>query len=414
MSKRQQPRDGNQKPESEDGALVTTIPPSPGTPGKTTPQSPPSTPTSFKVAKFSHPGTPQTPLQSPSSKGKGESLKGYILAVGTEDKTKKGKSYFIVSMQISKKTLIAIQVLDDGHNDKRAMFLPHLNKAVTFVTIYPGDSCYFYTRSTGSRVRALSEPLQFAKEYLKTPVDQLVQKNAGLYHVLAALKWLTEIEVAKNGGNYRNAMIADSTGHIKMTIWKESWWTLQENVYYMPHLQLKDSYGKILATQHSSCFQLIGSADKADIAPFWPADLKDQIETDTTVSIDSVVVSVMLFSHAICPGCKVRLDITSLTIDKDNFVDCTCGRMFQLKLFEISGTIDLEVDNNEMITLSLNNAVIDETFGEGTCKVWGLNVKEIKKMFLRLQHVRVRYTTHTQKVIEITELEEIALDDDGK
>ena len=100
--------------------------------------------------------------------------------------------------------------------------------------------------------------------------------------------------------------------------------------------------------------------------------------------IDSVTLS----SKAISPKCKEKVPLADAEVLE--FLDCTaCNRSFKLKIaqFEIPGYNDVNTGSDELVTLTINNVIVDQVFGEGTSHLYCQKTKELKKKLLCLENL---------------------------
>ena len=140
--------------------------------------------------------TPQTPggvtnpstFTGPSSKGKGEDISGFLVAVGPTETSKKGNKYFMLSVQVSKTEILSITVMEKERSPPRTTFTPHCSNSITFKNIYRGDGSYFYFHNTSWET---CEIFSFTLEDLTTSLGTIKQRSTGPI-IIIAKRWFRE------------------------------------------------------------------------------------------------------------------------------------------------------------------------------------------------------------------------------
>ena len=291
----------------------------PATPNQNkTPKTPNSTPKCLFGSPA--PGSQQS-NNSPSTRGKAENLSGYLVGVGLSEQSKKKNHYFLLQVQVSKTELISVMVMENGQNPTRGEFLALTNSAVKFSNVYPGDGTYFYHTVKGSSFEATH--LDYGIDDLTVSLSHISTKTSGVFHVKCMLRWKGEVETAKNGSNMRDAIIADTSGSWKLTVWKRAWWSLLEEnvVYVMTGLKLEEYYGFYLRTTGASTYQKC----EEDFEAAWPGNIDSLIPIKKEKNLDfPEIESVSLASSSICNVCSNPVVVT------DGFFDCTqCKKMYK-------------------------------------------------------------------------------------
>ena len=200
-------------------------------------------------------------LTSPTSKGKGESHVGYLMMVGPVEISRKGKPFYLVQLQVSKSECLTITVMQVPGNRRREDFMPYLDQVVLFESIYPGDSCFFFNSAKGSKYKVCVRELPYALCDMASTVEQIKAQSSGKFNLKGLLKWVHD----GASGQCRSAVVADATGHIEVTVWKNSWFSLtEESPILMTEMLVKEFFGVKLSTTHNSCFKKV-----EDIHPMW-------------------------------------------------------------------------------------------------------------------------------------------------
>ena len=365
------------------------------TSGYTTPIKGSFTPSSRSQASGS--GFRSPSFSSPSSKGQGEDLVGYLVTVGPIQKSRKNNYYYLLQMHVAKLEIIAITIMVDKSNPPREVFLPYSTLPMKLSMVYPGDGGYFFYKSRGSTFEVTDE-LTFTIDDLMTPLKLLQTKKSGKYHIKGMLRWLGEVEMNKNGGIYRWALLGDVSGSIKLKVWKEEWFQFSEQtVFLMTNLQVIDYFGVYLSTVFDSAF----STSVEEIVPSWPADFDSMVtKLETKTILSAEINSVAISTSAFCPACKHDID--------GEFLECNpCNRTFKSRKckFHLSGTIEVEgIEDGAACTVEVNvdSANIDQMFGEGTVRRYGRNIKELKHRLLQQENMEITYVPETKKITMIT------------
>ena len=347
---------------------------------------------------------PTSTFSTPSTKGKGEDIVGYLVAVEDIQKSRRGNTYYMLQIQVSKTELLDITIMaKDSKNPSRAEFLSLRGKPLKFTHVYPAErSGYFYTTSKGSVHEEISDIKDFSIDDIITAVGVVSKKTSGTYHVNAMLKWLGPVEQSNGGVNFRWALLGDVSGSMKLKVWNEKWFELAEQtVFRITNLTVKDFFGVHLGTSFHSA---VAAVDE-EIIPAWPdhwEDMVDKIELKTInyVEIDSVSLS----ANAKCPSCNNDFRLTG-----SDFLDC-CDRSFRSKKckFFLHGEIEVEVpEQDEPLNLTVDLPVIDNIFGEGTVRRSAHQLTELKHRLLQLERVQIKYVVQTKKVESISVLDDV-------
>ena len=240
-------------------------------------------------------------FSSPSSRGKAESLVGYLVAVGPKQKSKKKNWYYVVHLQVSQTDLVQITMMESMSrgNPRREEFLPLVTQPLKFNNVYPGEkqSAYFYTQNQQSTWE-VTEEQAFTLDDLTSPIELINTKTNGVFHVKGMLRWLDEVKPVTNGA-YRFALIGDVSSHMRMKIWKEEWFKLdEEKVYLFTNLQVQEYFGFYLSTKYHSTYAETGE----EITPSWPSDMDQYIVKIRTTTINNVEISVSWRQVSRCPA----------------------------------------------------------------------------------------------------------------
>ena len=368
-------------------------------------RSPPVTPSkSSSQDVYMSRGTPTS--STPTSKGKGESLTGYVVCVSPVERSRRGNDYYLLKVQINKMEATTITVMFKSENPSREDFIQLIDEPVTFNRIYPGDGCFFYSGLKGSSHEKCYTKLAFPRKNPSSTVEHVQAQESGKFHLTVMIKWIGTVELSKKGDKYRVAMVADPTGDMRVRVWKPGWFNLKEDTaYWLTDLSVSDFFGITLGTTYTSCFQkLSGPLENVS----WSSSTDNLLKADVAQSVDCTdLLSASLYSELICPKCHQGIPIVEdSTGEVPEFIRCPsadCSRLCKVKrcTFDINGNIDIEVDTNDSLTLSINSAVIDDVFGATTSKLYGLQLRELEKKLLRLEDISIEYNTNSKKVVKM-------------
>ena len=350
-------------------------------------------------------GTPggSPSFSTPSTKGRSEDVSGFLVGVGFPEKSRKGNTYYLLQVQVSKSELISLMVMEDQNNPKRGEFLAFSKKPVTFYSVFPGNETYFFSRSKGSGFKPCAID-HFTIDDLTVSLQHISTKQTGTYHIKVMLKWVGDPETTKNGSKMRKAIVADITGSFKLTIWKGAWWPLlkEDTVYIMTNIILDEFFGYYLKTSVGSTYEKCDEKIEAAC----PDDIDDIIRRNKEVTIQCEGIdSVALTAIAYCSTCDNSIPI----IAGDKFFDCgPCDetRWASKCRYEMTGSIVVMAPLGEAPTLTPLKLVIDATtvdmmFGEGTAQRYGNKLKELKRHLKHLKlHLSLLHMWRNQTVKE--------------
>ena len=355
------------------------------------------------------PRTPQTPMSSygsPSTKGKTANISGYLLSVSQYKKSKKGNTYFNLQIQVSKSEIIPLTVMQSYGNKKRDDFIGHVDSALSFESVFPGDDCYFYYSTKGSRHMVCVVHLDFELDYAVSTLETLNKKNfegkcVDLFNVKVMIKYINDGDEHERR---RKALIADNTGYMKLTLWDEMWFEVaHDTTYVLSHLQLSNNFGLQLSTTRNSFHRKL----EEKITPAWPADIVHMcnIDEDVNISVENFS-GASLKSYALCPKCKQPVQLEE-GMDND-LPECgPCDSEFRVKKCKITGTVTIDIDDEEVLTLSIGDQIIDNYFGAGTCKLHARKVKSIlRRKLMQIENVTICYTSRSLHITKITDTDE--------
>ena len=295
--------------------------------------SPPTTP------KRNWPSTPSGALQrTPTAKRKAESRMGYVISVGPIEESRNMNLYFNIRVQITKTETTSFRVMQQKDNCTREDFLPLVGQSVYFECVFPADGCFFYWKHKGSRHTISDSAMSFEISDSASTVAHVHTQESGMFDLKVVIRWMGEPK-EKNGGLVKVAQVADATGDISLSVWKEPWFGLSEDQAYMiTDLKLRDNFGKELSTSHMSTYREIQEV----IDPKFSFDIMEIRKKDAVQSVNfDDIEAVTLSSKAICPKCKDKVQLVDGEVLE--FLDCnTCKRSFKLKKaqFELIGHID--------------------------------------------------------------------------
>ena len=209
---------------------------------------------------FGSPSSVRSPkaFNTPTTKGRGEDIRGLLVAVGLKETSRKGNPYYLLSVQVTKSQLTVVTVMLDNKNPPRDTFTAICGQPMELLSVYPGDDGYFFSRGKGSSFRVIDGPLQFNADDITSTLMHVATKTSGNYHIKVMLKWVNRVETTKNGNRFRGAVVADVSGSFKLTIWKSEWWKAlkEDSCYLITNLKLDEYFGYFLATTERSRIEL--------------------------------------------------------------------------------------------------------------------------------------------------------------
>ena len=224
---------------------------------------------------------------------------------------------------------------------------------------------------------------------------------SGKFNLKGILKWVYD----GGFGQWRSAVVVDATGQIEITVSKNSWFSLtEETPILMTEMLVKEFFGVKLSTTHNSCFKKV----EEDICPMWPDNIVEVTNVDEVSSLDCVnFCSVTLCCNAICPVCREGTKLCDAVEGEEKMPECIkCESLFRLNRCEVSGSVHIELENDAVLTLLIDNSVIDNLYGAGTCRLYSRKIKELTNKLMMLENFVISYTSVTKKLHSIS-IEEV-------
>ena len=168
-------------------------------------------------------------------------LTGYVqLCTEIQKSTQSSNTYFDVHFQVAKEQKTVFRVMVKTHEfSKRQLFVDAM------VAQKPIIVKHLQVSSTGTLFfnysSAVLDPPPHNVDFTFSPPTNEVTKiyslltslTSGIFTVSGMIKWSgPEITTEKNGAVMRNALLCDSTGTIKLSVWEDHIKQLEEHKFY--------------------------------------------------------------------------------------------------------------------------------------------------------------------------------------
>ena len=177
----------------------------------------------------------------------------------------------------------------------KSMFLQRLKSGepTTFKNIESGKlGIGFYNSFRGSTFSNGASQVHFKIDQAENlSIADLKTKTAGVYTVTGVIKWLSAAKetqrfpeaspsknTAQSSRKVREAIIADNTGHIQISVWEEHFESIKENKFYQfSDVSVKYFYGYKLTTRRETHVTELETSEKFD----WSTvDIDDYVQRE--------------------------------------------------------------------------------------------------------------------------------------
>jgi len=358
-----------------------------------------STPTKRKLVS--------SPLKSPTSKGKPVDVSGYLIHVGNVEVSRNDNKYFDVKVQVTQSDSQSVRFMINDDVKIQEMFTlkkleyqtENKDLIISFKRVFVSNDTTFFNISKGSTyVFEEEKKMSFKKDELCTSIKDIQTKDSGMFDVIVSIKWLADKKEVSNGSICRECIIADDTGDMSLTIWRDSLISLfEENVTYkITDLNLKNYFGLKLSTSGKTSFE----KRPKEIKITWPDLAKYRFEESTIKNRKTLkkaeLCGVVISCQLLCSGVDCR---NVLEENDSKIITCRkCKRQsFTSKCpMEVIGKLDIDD-----LTLNFSVNVIDDLFGEGTCSFYITKISELEKKILLLEFLDVVYDIRTLDVVSL-------------
>ena len=340
---------------------------------------------------------------------------GYVHEV-TDVLTSKetGNKYFDVRLKTSGTTTDIIRVMTKQNpgikiqlfKDKKFASQPVKLTNVTKVA----SGTLFFNSNRGSRIEDVS-----AVTFKNTPLKDLKlidikDKFSGTFTVKGCIKWLKEAtQPSPSAGLVRDAMLADGTHHIPISILKDTIDLAEEGKYYkFINVAAKYFFGQKLYITDSTEVIILEEGDAPTIN--WEAiDLNPPQVTPKKATMMTLhspdILSVKLNFYPICIRSKCSKKITVLPGDEVvQCKDCGCSMLLEKCKCGFNGTIEFEHDSKE-----INLTVFADTLGkylkEDVVEKYKDCQDKLNEKILRMQNILITYNTK-RVITEISDIQQ--------
>ena len=215
---------------------------------------------------------------------------------------------------------------------RRDTFADKINKPVMLSHLTKSSGgAFFFNAYYGSRVVGVKK-LDFQindVEFLS--ISDVRKQSSGQFNVIGSVRWISEISTTPNGKKVRDAVIADVTGHIVISIW-ENWidFIQEGNSYEILNVSIKNYFGIKLNT---NTMTLVNKVDK-DIDIDWNVvemhDFKKQQQQIKEQTIPTFccpeILSARIIIYPTCPtpSCTKKIELSGGLVQTCKFCGNSC------------------------------------------------------------------------------------------
>ena len=241
------------------------------------------------------------------------------------------------------------------------------NFVIVFQKVFKLDDKNFFNTSWGVHTSFQNNIPPFQPTSLITSINEIKNHNNGCFYISACVKWMSDVKQISSNSKCRNGGLIDESGEIMVTVCRESLLCMEEDVWCVTDMNVKDYFG--LKLQFSGKTSAKALPKVCDIT--WVDLTMYQNRENSTVLLEAVSgVTLSLIVH--CPGnnCSGTL--------MDPFLKLTnCGECNRKVIVaRCPKSITLMSKN-----LALHNTgkIIDSIFGTVTCELCNNKTDELEK-----------------------------------
>lgn len=260
----------------------------------------------------------------------------------------------------------------------------------------------FFNPSHGSSFQFVDTEINFQKINFCTKISTIKEKDGGVFDVVGKIKWIGENKETVTG-TCRECILADNTGDICLTIWKESMISkIEEDVTYrITFLQIKNYFGAKLSTSGKSSMEKL--SQKFEIK--WPSvsaylDNEGAQGRELKTINKAELCGILITAKTLCPGEECRSVITDTNTKITKCLKCNRKVVVSKCSIDLTGTVDLLPD----ISLKFDYTQIDALFGQGTSNLYLNKISQLEEKMLELENIDITYDVkqHTIKSMSIS------------
>ena len=338
---------------------------------------------------------------------------GYIMHVGENVHSKKGNSYFDVTVKTSAKINVTMRVMKKTNlTIHRDFFMKKIQKAVLLRHLSKSGETYFYNSYYGSWMED-ARIIEFKHtDVYESSVSEIKSQSTGTFSFKAALKWIGKEKQAENGKTLREAIIIDADKNIlPITVWQETINKCQDyKVHHFTNCTLKFYFSvqKLATTKFT---QVTVTDDTFDIN--WNGiEITDwcKLEQDEKLKLfpcikatDIIGCSVKIFPK--CTSCNKQVSVPD---GEKRFSCSSCHqRLISAKLpIGFSGEIDINTDTG-IIKLTFFPEVLT-IFGDNVLEQFSECPEDLEDKILdQTGEIDITYSDARKVITEIVQHEEI-------
>ena len=169
----------------------------------------------------------------------------------------------------------------------------------------PNTGICFFNSYRGSVVQA-SNHVTFAYDSsARTSIREILSQSIGTFDVVGSIKWLKESTMVNTSNGekpLREAILYDSTGDIKFTVWDDLVIAIEEETQYnFTNLCLKNYYGHKLSTTRLTAF----SINESDPSPVLNLETVQKYQSEEQTKVNSKLCNpeIKNLELELYPGC---------------------------------------------------------------------------------------------------------------
>ena len=253
----------------------------------------------------------------------------------------------------------------------------------------------FFNSNRGSCVEDV-----FAVLFMNTPVDDLKLidikgKFSGTFNLKGCIRWLKEPVQTSSGKLVRDAMLADNTFNVPISVWGDTISEIQEENYYkLTNVGAKNYFGQKLFTKDET--KVIPLNEESSPQIQWEEiDMNPSPPTKAApLQLDNPLVNSCKISfYPICTTVKCRRKRLTV-IPGDETIECKqCGKGWLLETAKCSFNGEIQFEHNDSeISLTIFEEVLGKYFGEDIIAKYKDNTKQLRLKILKMKNIQVKHT----------------------
>lgn len=336
-------------------------------------------------------------FQSPSSTSspsKRFNATGIICHVGQNVLSSFGNIFFDVKLKTDQVTCSTIRVMELGLPQPN-IFKENMLKPVTLFNLNSKDGATFFNTKSGSKLEILAHdlPKKFSPDLPMKNIAEIDNTQSSLCNIKGTVYALKEQNLS--GKDMKHFIIVDSTGDIKITIWKRNIWeNIKDGVVYtVTDLTTAIYYGLKVESTKFTAFQEIDDAPLPK-----PADMTKYtrpVNSETVCCPDIQAGS--LYSKLSCASfeCHNTLspDTNARTVKCDQ-----CGRRSDVAKLKksVQGNIELTSSNGDEISLEFDVSILQKYLND-----YSSDLNYLEEKLVLLKGIDLKYNKKTYQILEI-------------